>query len=90
MIKNLRFNTLAYYLSQYFWILYILIPLGISFLVPKRTNKVTILSSKANFDISKDPVIFAHLSDTHINTFRPESIDSFQTTIEIIKTWLCH
>ncbi|KAK8892597.1 Transmembrane protein 62 [Tritrichomonas musculus] len=83
----MKFNPIAYYLSQYFWSLYIIIPLLLSLLITKHTKKVTIYSSTQKYDISKDPIIFAHLSDTHINVFRPESISSFQRTVQVIKSY---
>lgn len=87
MISTIKFNAFPYYLSQYFWILYILIPIGLSFCFPKTTKKVTIFSSSAKYDASKDPIIFAHVSDTHINVFRPKSVTTFYKTIELINSY---
>ena len=82
-----QLNTSAYYISQYFWLLYFIIPIIITFIFPMKTAKVTILSSANQFDTSKDPIIFAHLSDTHISYINKKSVDSFQNAISLIKSY---
>lgn len=77
----------AYYISQYFWMLYVIIPLLISLLIPYKTNKMAIISSMDHFNSSKDPVVFAHLTDIHINRLTPASVTSFQTTVSLLKNY---
>lgn len=85
--STFKFKPIAYYLSQYFWILYIVIPLLLSIIIPAKSRKATILSSNSKFNNSKDPIIFAHISDTHINTLRPSSIDAFRKLVRNVKLY---
>lgn len=85
MRTNTKLNLFAYYISQYFWILYILIPILFAILFPKRTKNVSIFSSTSKFNKSRDPVIFAHVTDTHLNSLRPSSTQSFRQTFQLIK-----
>ncbi|KAK8838184.1 Transmembrane protein 62 [Tritrichomonas musculus] len=83
----MKFQALPYYLSQYFWILYIITPLIFTFFIPKKSKSVIIHSSKTKFNNSKDPIVFAQLSDTHINTLRPKSIETFRQTIKLVQSY---
>lgn len=82
-----KLKTSAYYISQYFWIVYFLIPIILTFIFPLKTDKIRILSSNEIFDTSKNPVVFAHLSDTHINYLNQDSIESFRKVISIINSY---
>ena len=82
-----KINILAYYISQFFWISYIIIPILFAISFPKRTKKVNIISSSSTFNISKDPLLFTHVTDTHINTLRQNSIDSFRKTFNLIRNF---
>lgn len=83
--SNLK--TSAYYISQYFWMLYIIGPLLITFLFQFKTDKIVIFSSTEHYNSSKDPVVFAHLTDIHINRLTPASVESFQHTVSLLKMY---
>lgn len=85
MEEKQKFNCFAYYISQYFWILYFIVPLLLSLVIPKKTQKIFISSSISQFNKSFDPIIFAHVSDVHINSFNPQSVQSFKKTFNSIK-----
>ena len=87
MKNSLKFNTFAYYISQFFWIFYILIPILFAIFFPKKTKKIKIHSSNTYFNNSKDPILFSHVTDTHINSLRPNSIVSFRKTFNHIKSF---
>lgn len=82
-----KLHTSAYYISQYFWIIYLIIPIIITFIFPLKTDKVSILSSSNQFDTTKDPTIFAHLSDIHISYLDQKSVNSFQRVVSLIKSY---
>ena len=80
-----KFNIIPYYISQYSWIFIVLIPFMFSVLFPKKTKEIKIYSSRALINNSIDPLIFAHVSDVHINSLHLDSINSFKKTLNIIK-----
>lgn len=80
-------KTSAYYISQYFWLIYVVGPLLLSFLFPYKTDKKVIFTSQTPYNSSKDPIVFAHLTDIHINRLTPASVTSFQTTVSILKSY---
>ena len=87
MNPNTNFKPFAYYLSQYFWIIYIIIPLLLAIIIPAKADKATIYSSNSKFNKSIDPIVFAHITDTHINTLRPSSIDAFRQIIKLVRLY---
>lgn len=76
-----KINIGAYYVSQYLWIMYLGVPIILSFIFQERTNKSLIHSSNSFFNNSKDPVIVAHLTDTHLNYVGPDRVATFRGTI---------
>lgn len=83
--SHAKLNAFAYYISQFIWILYILVPFSVSILYPKKTNKAIISSSEQKFNNSNNPIIFAHVTDIHINSLQAKSIISFRKTFNDIK-----
>lgn len=85
MKSHAGLRTLAYYLSQYLWLLYIVIPVVCSIIFPKLKARVLVHSSKTQFNNSENPIVFAHITDSHINTIRPESIMAYSEMVRLIK-----
>lgn len=82
---NIKTNLSAYYLSQYLWIMYLGIPIILTFIFQEHTDRTRIHSSNLLFNNSKDPIILAHLTDTHISYINSERISIFQQLIKILE-----
>lgn len=75
------FNVSAYFVSQYSWILFLLIYFLQAFINPLRTDFIKIDSPNTYFKKDNDPIIFAHLTDIHVNRLSSESLNIFHTAI---------
>ena len=80
-----KLNIAAYYVSQYLWIMYLGIPIILTFPFQEHTSKSLIHSSNSFFNNSKDPIILAHLTDTHINYVGPERIATYRRSIRSLE-----
>lgn len=80
-----KLNIAAYYVSQYAWILYILIPILLTFVFQQHTSQTLIHSSNTIFNKTKDPTILAHLTDTHINYVGPDRVATFQQSVRSLE-----
>lgn len=78
-------RTAPYYLSQYLWLLYIVIPILFSIIFPKIQSRVKVHSSNEFFNISCDPIIFAHITDSHISTLIKKHTDSYRQVVDLLK-----
>lgn len=74
-----------YYLSQYLWVFYIAIPIIFSIIFPQKQKRVTIHSSHHFINNSKDPIVFAHVTDSHINNIIPDHLLSYKQVINLLK-----
>lgn len=60
-------NCCAYIVSQWVWLLYIVIPIVTSAAIGGYCPPTDIFSAHDSFNESEDPQIFTHLTDIHIN-----------------------
>ena len=83
MQKHHQINIIAYYISQYSWILLPFFLISYSIIFPEKTNSIVIQAQKEkSFDPSQDPLIFGHISDTHISIYDKNTVKSFENQIQ--------
>lgn len=78
-----NFRWFPYLISQYFWIaIYAAIVLVLVRFPYSRTIKsFSPKNNEIKWDLNKDPIMFAHLTDIHINHVVPEHLDQFNSAL---------
>jgi hypothetical protein len=78
-------TPLTHFLSQYIWLLSLLSISIVRFGLPTKTSSGIVKTAPITFpwNSSEIPIVFGHLTDVHINHFKPNSSVLFERALEI-------